>query len=133
MMVNFWGLGGVMSNGQSHKSGLDDATRVGGVPAARSPAMPAAHSLKGNGRGGRKKLGLFLLAIVLAYWVALPFVPFLAIPHKATVVTAAVVVGEVLFLLAIGLLGEEYWGRIKSSVARLLPVRKRSVNSRRDP
>ena len=34
----------------------------------------------------RKKLGLFLLGVVLCYWLTLPILPFLAFPHKALVI-----------------------------------------------
>lgn len=60
-----------------------------------------------------KKLGLPLLGLTLLCWVAFPFLPFLEIPHKAAVITAAVIGGEVLFVLAVALLGKEYWGQIK--------------------
>ncbi|HEI9711335.1 TPA: transporter suffix domain-containing protein [Serratia marcescens] len=40
-------------------------------------------------------------------------IPFLDIPYKIVVVSTLVVVGETLFVIAIALLGKEYWGQIK--------------------
>ncbi|HGM6700046.1 TPA: efflux RND transporter permease subunit [Serratia marcescens] len=62
---------------------------------------------------GRKKAGFSMLFVVLLYWLAFPVIPFLDIPYKIVVVSTLVVVGETLFVIAIALLGKEYWGQIK--------------------
>lgn len=69
----------------------------------------------------RKKIGLVLLGITLLYWVAFPALPFLEIPHKALVITAVVIAGELLFVVAVAILGKEYWGEIKAGLRKLLP------------
>ncbi|MEA1230204.1 transporter suffix domain-containing protein [Acinetobacter sp. IRS14] len=61
----------------------------------------------------KKKIGLVLLGFVALYWISFPILPFLDIPYKAVVITGLMVLGEVLFLIAIALLGKEYWGKIK--------------------
>ena len=66
----------------------------------------------------RKKTGLILLGIVLLYWMAVPVLPFMDIPHKTWIISALVVVGEIIFVIAIALLGKEYWGNIKKAVGR---------------
>ena len=67
----------------------------------------------------RKKIGFFLLAIVIAYWLAFPIVPLLDIPHKALIMTAMAIGGEILLLIVIALLGKEYWAKIKNGFKRL--------------
>lgn len=67
----------------------------------------------------RSKIGLSLLALVLVYWIAVPILPFLDIPHKAATIAALIVGGEILFGIAVAVLGVEYWGRIKSGAFRL--------------
>lgn len=62
----------------------------------------------------RKKTGLILLGFVLLYWIAVPILPFMDIPHKAWIVSGLVVIGEIIFVIAIALLGKEYWGNIKA-------------------
>ncbi|MDV2446722.1 hypothetical protein CMU93_04310 [Elizabethkingia anophelis] len=66
----------------------------------------------------RKKTGLILLGIVLLYWMAVPVLPFMDIPHKAWIISALVVIGEIIFVIAIALLGKEYWENIKKAVGR---------------
>ncbi|GAB1828110.1 hypothetical protein MyNCGM70_09780 [Achromobacter xylosoxidans] len=68
----------------------------------------------------RKKIGLFLLALVLLYWIAVPVLPFLEIPHKAATISILVVGGEILFILAVAVLGKEYWGAIKQWCRRFV-------------
>ncbi|MCT3673673.1 transporter suffix domain-containing protein [Elizabethkingia anophelis] len=65
----------------------------------------------------RKKTGLILLGLVLLYWIAVPILPFMDIPHKAWIISALVVIGEIIFVIAIALLGKEYWGNIKKQLA----------------
>ncbi|MGE7957950.1 transporter suffix domain-containing protein [Pseudomonas sp. NPDC089530] len=78
----------------------------------------------------RKELGLFLLGVVLCYWLALPILPFLAFPHKALVISGLVVAGEILPLVAIAILGKEYWGQIKQWPRQLFrwPGKSRNDN-----
>ncbi|OBS12868.1 hypothetical protein ATE49_03370 [Elizabethkingia miricola] len=66
----------------------------------------------------RKKAGLILLGIVLLYWMAVPVLPFMDIPYKTWIISALVVIGEIIFVIAIALLGKEYWGNIKKAVGR---------------
>lgn len=74
-----------------------------------------------------------LLGVVLLYWISFPFLPFLAIPHKAILIPAAVVIGEVLLLIAIALLGKEYWGRIRQWAANTMsPFRRRKRTDGRE-
>lgn len=70
----------------------------------------------------RKKIGFFLLAIVIAYWLAFPIIPFLDIPHKALIMTAMAIGGEILLLIVIALLGKEYWAKIKNGFKRLFTI-----------
>ena len=63
----------------------------------------------------KKETGLILLGFVLLYWIAVPILPFMDIPHKAWIISGLVVIGEIIFVIAIALLGKEYWGNIKSS------------------
>ncbi|MDV4128732.1 hypothetical protein CMT25_01060 [Elizabethkingia anophelis] len=72
----------------------------------------------------RKKTGLILLGIVLLYWMAVPVLPFMDIPYKAWIISALVVVGEIIFVIAIALLGKEYWGNIKKAVGRFFKSKK---------
>jgi multidrug efflux pump subunit AcrB len=64
----------------------------------------------------KKKAGFALLGLVLLYWLAFPIIPFLDIPNKIAIFSALVVVGELLFLIAVALLGKEYWQEIKQWV-----------------
>ncbi|WP_414605168.1 transporter suffix domain-containing protein [Stenotrophomonas pavanii] len=73
-----------------------------------------------SGSSLKKKVGLVLLALVAAYWISFPFVALLDIPYKALIISSLVVLGEALFLIAVALLGKEYWGRIKSGTRSLL-------------
>ncbi|WP_436897901.1 transporter suffix domain-containing protein [Acinetobacter gyllenbergii] len=68
----------------------------------------------------RKKIGFILLAIVIAYWLVFPIIPFLDIPHKALIMTAMAIGGEILLLIVITLLGKEYWTKIKNGFKHLL-------------
>ncbi len=68
----------------------------------------------------RKKTGLILLGFVLLYWIAVPILPFMDIPHKAWIISGLVVIGEIIFVIAIALLGKEYWGNIKKQLADFL-------------
>lgn len=79
----------------------------------------------------RKKIGFVLLAIVIAYWLAFPIVPFLDIPHKALIMTAMAIGGEILLLIVISLLGKEYWANIKNGLKRLFKS-VRSQNRKSD-
>ncbi len=72
----------------------------------------------------RKKTGLILLGIVLLYWMAVLVLPFMDIPYKAWIISALVVVGEIIFVIAIALLGKEYWGNIKKAVGRFFKSKK---------
>lgn len=67
----------------------------------------------------RKKIGFIFLAIVVAYWIAFPIIPFLDIPHKAWVMTVMAIGGEILLLIVIGLFGKEYWHSIKHKFKRV--------------
>ncbi|MBM9488496.1 efflux RND transporter permease subunit [Pseudomonas sp. ICBG1301] len=71
----------------------------------------------------KKKAGFGLLGLVFIYWLAFPIIPFLEIPNKIAVMSVLVVIGEVLFLIAIALLGKEYWEQIKQWT--LFKLRKR--------
>lgn len=67
----------------------------------------------------KKKIGLVLLGFVALYWISFPIIPFLDIPYKAAVITGLMIVGEILFLIAIALLGKEYWGTIKEWFSKI--------------
>lgn len=69
--------------------------------------------IRSKNLSGRKKAGFAMLALVLVYWLAFPLIPFLDIPNKIIVASVVAVVGEILFVLAVALLGKEYWGEIK--------------------
>lgn len=64
----------------------------------------------------RKKIGFAVLGIVILYWLAFPIIPFIEMPNKLVVIPVVAVIGELLFIIAIALLGKEYWGRIKTLV-----------------
>lgn len=81
---------------------------------------------------GRKKLGLVLLGVVVLYWIVVPVIPFLDLPYKAAIIPAMVVLGEGLTLIAIALLGKEYWGRIKSGTAALVGWHGKGSEAARD-
>ena len=66
----------------------------------------------------RKKTGLILLGFVLLYWMAVPILPFMDIPHKAWIISALVVIGEIIFVIAIALLGKRILGKYKKAVGR---------------
>lgn len=74
----------------------------------------------------RKAIGLFMLGLVGLYWIAVPIVPFLDIPHKVAIIGGMVVGGEVLTVLTIAVLGAEYWGSIKQGVRRLFTPKGRT-------
>ncbi|AZC18341.1 MULTISPECIES: transporter suffix domain-containing protein [Pseudomonas] len=76
--------------------------------------------MKEKTTGLRKKIGLSLLALVLLYWIALPILPFLEIPHKALVIPSLALFGELLTLVVMAILGKEYWGQLKLGARRLL-------------
>ncbi|ENV08739.1 hypothetical protein F966_02854 [Acinetobacter higginsii] len=77
----------------------------------------------------RKKIGFVLLSIVIAYWLAFPIIPFLDIPHKALIMTAMAIGGEILLLIVIALLGKEYWAKVKMDLyACLYPSGRRTKN-----
>lgn len=42
------------------------------------------------------------------------------IPHKAATISILVVGGEILFILAVAVLGKEYWGAIKQWCRRFV-------------
>lgn len=67
----------------------------------------------------KKKIGLALLGFVALYWISFPILSFLDIPYKAAVITGLMIVGEILFLIAIALLGKEYWGKIKQWFSKI--------------
>jgi len=62
----------------------------------------------------KKKIGFATLGVVLLYWLAFPVISFLDIPNKIVVLPIIAVAGELLFVIAIALLGKEYWGQIKT-------------------
>ncbi|ENX46299.1 hypothetical protein F886_01741 [Acinetobacter sp. NIPH 542] len=76
----------------------------------------------------KKKIGLVLLGFVALYWISFPIIPFLDIPYKAAVITGLMIVGEILFLIAIALLGKEYWGKIKEWCSKIFRKMKLKEN-----
>lgn len=76
----------------------------------------------------KKKIGLVLLGFVALYWISFPIIPFLDIPFKAAVITGLMIVGEILFLIAIALLGKEYWGKIKQWFSKIFRKMKLKEN-----
>lgn len=81
----------------------------------------------------KKKTGFVLLSIVVMCWIAVPVLPFFHFPHKVLVITVILVSGEVLFVAAIALLGQEYWGRIKTAFRRFFKRSKKSPEAREAP
>lgn len=79
---------------------------------------------QGHNLNFRKKMGFGLLGVVLVYWLAFPFFPFMNIPHKVVIIPAIIIVGEVLFIIAIALLGKEYWQEIKKWIKKNIFRRK---------
>ncbi|PHM51227.1 efflux RND transporter permease subunit [Xenorhabdus sp. KK7.4] len=80
--------------------------------------------LRNNDLSFKKKAGFVMLILVLLYWLTFPIIPFLDIPNKMVVVSALIVVGETLFVIAIALLGKEYWREIKQWMRKKLLKRK---------
>lgn len=78
----------------------------------------------------RQKLGLFLLGLVALYWVAVPLMPFLDVPYKLALIPALIVAGEILTVIAIAILGREYWGSIKKGFYRMFRCGRTNVNKR---
>ena len=76
----------------------------------------------------QKEIGLVLLGFVALYWISFPIIPFLDIPYKAAVITGLMIVGEILFLIAIALLGKEYWGKIKEWFSKIFRKMKLKEN-----
>ncbi|URM39725.1 MULTISPECIES: transporter suffix domain-containing protein [Acinetobacter] len=76
----------------------------------------------------KKKIGLVLLGFVALYWISFPILPILDIPYKAAVITGLMIVGEILFLIAIALLGKEYWGKIKQWFSKIFRKMKLKEN-----
>lgn len=72
----------------------------------------------------RKKIGFVLLGIVLLYWMAFPLLTFMDVPHKVWIISTLVVLGEIIFVIAIALLGKEYWENIKKAIVRLFKLKK---------
>ncbi len=80
----------------------------------------------------RKKTGLILLGFVLLYWITVPILSFMDISHKAWIISALVVIGEIIFVIAIALLGKEYWGNIKKAVSRFFLIKKNNLKNRKE-
>ena len=73
----------------------------------------------------RKKIGLVLLGLVLLYWIAIPVIPFIDIPHKVIIIPALIVAGEIFFVVAVAILGREYWDSIKTWPRRLFSLERK--------
>lgn len=72
----------------------------------------------------KKKIGFVLLAVVLLYWIAFPIISFQDIPNKIAVLSVLAIAGEGLFVIAVALLGKEYWGEIKQWTRQRVLKRK---------
>ncbi len=61
----------------------------------------------------KKPVGIIALSFTFLCWIVAPILPFTKITNKAVVTTIVVISGEAVFVLAIYLLGREYWEKIK--------------------
>lgn len=77
----------------------------------------------------KKKTGLILLVVVVFCWVVVPVLPFVEFPHKAIVITALLISGEILFVFTIALLGKEYWDKIKKRFSQTFSYKKKDKSS----
>lgn len=73
----------------------------------------------------KKQLGFVLLAIVVMCWIAVPILPFFEFQYKAIVITAILIIGEILFVVTIALLGKEYWSKIKKGFIQVFSYKKK--------
>jgi hypothetical protein len=63
----------------------------------------------------KKIIGYILFGLSYIMWLVPVFVGFFNLPAKqvAIIITAAIVAGEVFFVLSILILGKEFWNKIK--------------------
>ena len=64
----------------------------------------------------KKTIGFLFLSLACIIWIITPFIGFLNISNTqlAIYLPLLIVCGEVAFLIAIALLGKEYWLKIKA-------------------
>ena len=66
----------------------------------------------------KKIIGFIVLGFACLIWVIMPFIGFFNLSTKqiAIYLPTLIILGEILFLIAIALLGKEYWIKIKDFV-----------------
>ena len=66
----------------------------------------------------KKTLGFIVLAFACLIWIAMPFIGFLNLTKTelAIYLPSLLIFAEVLFFIAIALLGKEYWLKIKAFI-----------------
>jgi apolipoprotein N-acyltransferase len=57
--------------------------------------------------------GYVLFSLAIFCWITTAILPFIDFPSKGIVITIAIVSGEVLFVLALMILGKPFWQKIK--------------------
>lgn len=72
----------------------------------------------------KKTIGFIALSITFMCWIIAPLIPFTNIPNKAIITTIVVISGELIFVLAIYLLGKEYWGKIKLWFKKVFSIKR---------
>jgi hypothetical protein len=63
----------------------------------------------------KKIIGYIFFGLSFVMWLVPAFVGFFSLPTKvvAFIITGAIVMGEVFFIVSIILLGKEFWNKIK--------------------
>lgn len=84
-----------------------------------------------NKKSLSRRFGLVLFAVVVVCWIAVPVLPFFSFHHKAIVITALLVGGEILFVITIALLGKEYWNKIKSRFLQYFSSHKHEIEKQK--
>ena len=66
----------------------------------------------------KKTIGFIILGFACIIWVITPLIVFFNLTNKqlAIYLPILIVLGEVLFLIAIALLGKEYWIKVKDFI-----------------
>lgn len=76
----------------------------------------------------RKKTGFILLGIVILCWIAVPVLPFFDFKNKVIIITTILIGGEMLFVIAVALLGKAYWGKIKTMFKKWFSFKKKQID-----
>lgn len=73
----------------------------------------------------KKKIGFILMIIIVFCWIAVPILPFFDFPRKTIIITILFLTGEILFIIAIALLGKEYYNKFKNKIYQFFSFKKK--------